>query len=336
MKMERSNDILVSVCCITYNQVFYIRQCLDGFLMQKTNFKFEVIIHDDCSTDGTTDVIREYVEKYPDLIKPIFQERNQYQNGCKRILATFVYPKAQGKYIALCEGDDYWIDPLKLQKQVDFMENNQNCSLVYNRTKRYSERKKIFLSDNDNYEQSQYVRAKDIIEEGGLFVSTCSMLYLKSVIENYPQFCIKCHVGDYPLAIMCAMKGDVYYLNEAMSVYRVDNSNSWVGKQQSEKKMSLSRLNGIVSEVRMLQGFKTLYPQYSDSFNNRIYSFLLGNVPYRYLDARGNKMFIETFSDELAILNKKRRAFFYLKASHLGILFHLFSFLKHKIKHLIK
>lgn len=334
--MERSNDILVSVCCITYNQVFYIRQCLDGFLMQKTNFKFEVIIHDDCSTDGTTDVIREYVEKYPDLIKPIFQERNQYQNGCKRILATFVYPKAQGKYIALCEGDDYWIDPLKLQKQVDFMENNQNCSLVYNRTKRYSERKKIFLSDNDNYEQSQYVRAKDIIEEGGLFVSTCSMLYLKSVIENYPQFCIKCHVGDYPLAIMCAMKGDVYYLNEAMSVYRVDNSNSWVGKQQSEKKMSLSRLNGIVSEVRMLQGFKTLYPQYSDSFNNRIYSFLLGNVPYRYLDARGNKMFIETFSDELAILNKKRRAFFYLKASHLGILFHLFSFLKHKIKHLIK
>lgn len=336
MIIDDNRPVMVTIRCITFNQAPYIRQCLDGFVMQKTNFCFEAIVHDDASTDGTADIVREYSEKYPDIIRPIIETENQFTIGGFQQINKMIDPLIRGKYLADCEGDDYWIDPLKLQKQVDFMENNQNCSLVYNRTKRYSERKKIFLPDNDNYKQSQYVRAKDIIEEGGLFVSTCSMLYLKSVIENYPQFCIKCHVGDYPLAIMCAMKGDVYYLNEAMSVYRVDNSNSWVGKQQSEKKMSLSRLNGIVSEVRMLQGFKTLYPQYSDSFNNRIYSFLLGNVPYRYLDARGNKMFIETFSDELAILNKKRRAFFYLKASHLGILFHLFSFLKHKIKHLIK
>lgn len=357
------NNFLVSVRCISYNHAPYIKDCMNGFIMQETNFPYVCVIDDDASTDGEPEVINNYLAEHfnlddEDVVKKeetddyhmIFAQHKTNKNcffavfflnynhySIRKSRDKYVEKYIDGaKYIALCEGDDYWIDPLKLQKQVDFMENNQNCSLVYNRTKRYSERKKIFLSDNDNYEQSQYVRAKDIIEEGGLFVSTCSMLYLKSVIENYPQFCIKCHVGDYPLAIMCAMKGDVYYLNEAMSVYRVDNSNSWVGKQQSEKKMSLSRLNGIVSEVRMLQGFKTLYPQYLDSFNNRIYSFLLGNVPYIYLDARGNKMFIETFSDELAILNKKRRAFFYLKASHLGILFHLFSFLKHIIKHLIK
>lgn len=357
------NNFLVSVRCISYNHAPYIKDCMNGFTMQETNFPYVCVIDDDASTDGEPEVINNYLAENfnlddEDVVRKeetddyhmIFAQHKINKNcffavyflnynhySIKKSRDKYVAKYIDGvKYMAICEGDDYWIDPLKLQKQVVFMENNQNCSLVYNRTKRYSERKKIFLSDNDNYEQSQYVRAKDIIEEGGLFVSTCSMLYLKSVIENYPQFCIKCHVGDYPLAIMCAMKGDVYYLNEAMSVYRVDNSNSWVGKQQSEKKMSLSRLNGIVSEVRMLQGFKTLYPQYSDSFNNRIYSFLLGNVPYRYLDARGNKMFIETFSDELAILNKKRRAFFYLKASHLGILFHLFSFLKHKIKHLIK
>lgn len=364
--MIDKKKFLVNVRCATYNHSAYIEDAMNGFAMQQTDFPFVCSIIDDASTDGEQEILKKYLDKNFELgegsgvineetddyvltlaqhktnkncyFAVLFLKYNHYGTSESKA-RRWTYLKEwedECKYIALCEGDDYWIDPLKLQKQVDFMENNQNCSLVYNRTKRYSERKKIFLSDNDNYEQSQYVRAKDIIEEGGLFVSTCSMLYLKSVIENYPQFCIKCHVGDYPLAIMCAMKGDVYYLNDAMSVYRVDNSNSWVGKQQSEKKMSLSRLNGIVSEVRMLQGFKTLYPQYSDSFNNRIYSFLLGNVPYRYLDARGNKMFIETFSDELAILNKKRRAFFYLKASHLGILFHLFSFLKHKIKHLIK
>ena len=132
--MESKNDILVSVCSITYNQAPYIRQCIDGILMQKTNFKYEVIIHDDCSTDGTTEIIREYAEKYPDLIVPIFQSVNQYQNGNRSIMATFVYPKARGKYIAICEGDDYWTDPLKLQKQVDFLEEHPDYGMCYTKT----------------------------------------------------------------------------------------------------------------------------------------------------------------------------------------------------------
>ena len=113
---------LVSIGCITYNHAPYIRQCLEGFLMQKTTFPFEIIINDDCSTDGTTEIVKEYADKYPDLIIPIFHEENQYQKGVRGIYAKFVYPKVRGKYIALCEGDDYWIDPLKLQKQVDFLE----------------------------------------------------------------------------------------------------------------------------------------------------------------------------------------------------------------------
>ncbi|MFK2352270.1 glycosyltransferase family 2 protein [Bacteroides fragilis] len=108
---------LVSICCITYNHVAHISQCLDGFLMQKTTFIFEILIHDDASTDGTADIIRKYVAKYPHLIKPVYQVENQYSKGVK-IMSTYNYSRARGKYIALCEGDDYWIDPLKLQNRL--------------------------------------------------------------------------------------------------------------------------------------------------------------------------------------------------------------------------
>ena len=131
--MENSNKPLVSICSITYNHAPYIRQCLDGMLMQQTDFTFEIIINDDCSTDGTTEIIREYAERYPEIVKPVFHEENQYQKGVRGMFATFVFPKAKGKYIALCEGDDYWIDPLKLQKQVDFLEANPNYSVCFHR-----------------------------------------------------------------------------------------------------------------------------------------------------------------------------------------------------------
>jgi len=124
------NNPLVSVSCITYNHEPYIRQCLDGFLMQQCDFEYEILIHDDASTDGTSEIIREYQEKYPEIIKPIIQTENQWSQGVRGIMAKFNFSRARGKYIALCEGDDYWTDPLKLQKQVDFLENNPEYSLV--------------------------------------------------------------------------------------------------------------------------------------------------------------------------------------------------------------
>jgi len=122
--------MLVSICTITYNHAKFIRQALDGFLMQETNFPFEVLIHDDASTDGTADIIREYAEKYPDIIKPIFQKENQYSKGVQ-ISLTYNFPRVKGKYVALCEGDDYWTDPRKLQTQVDFLEANPEFSMCF-------------------------------------------------------------------------------------------------------------------------------------------------------------------------------------------------------------
>ena len=123
-------EILVTVICLTYNHEKYIRECIDGFVMQKTNFAYEVIIHDDASTDNTAEIIKEYQQKYPDIIIPILQTENQYSKKVP-IGKTFIYPRAKGKYIALCEGDDYWIDPYKLQKQVDFLEDNPDYVLSH-------------------------------------------------------------------------------------------------------------------------------------------------------------------------------------------------------------
>jgi glycosyltransferase involved in cell wall biosynthesis len=119
---------LVSIQCLVYNHEPFLRQCLDGFVMQKANFKFEAIVHDDCSTDGSVDIICEYAEKYPDIIKPIYESENQYSQGTLR---EVIAPYLRGQYIALCEGDDFWIDPFKLQKQVNFLEKNIEFGMCF-------------------------------------------------------------------------------------------------------------------------------------------------------------------------------------------------------------
>lgn len=140
--MDASKPLL-SISCITYNHALYIRNALDGFLMQKTSFAFEILIHDDASTDGTTEIIKEYEKEYPKIIKPIFEIENQWIKG-RRGSEVFNYPRAQGKYIALCEGDDYWTDPYKLQKQVDFLEQNPQFCFCCHRYKVYNSLKMNF------------------------------------------------------------------------------------------------------------------------------------------------------------------------------------------------
>jgi len=125
--MNNSNPI-VSICCITYNQENFIRDAIEGFLIQKTSFPIEIIIHDDFSNDNTANIIREYVDKYPGLIKPIYQKKNQYSLGRK--IFPIVFSIAKGKYIAICEGDDFWTDPDKLQRQTDFLEAHPEYIMV--------------------------------------------------------------------------------------------------------------------------------------------------------------------------------------------------------------
>lgn len=215
---------LVSVSCITYNHALYIRQCLDGFVMQKTTFPFEVLIHDDASTDGTIDIIKEYEKKYPHIIKPIYENENQWMKGRKGT-RVFNYPRAKGKYIAFCEGDDYWTDPLKLQKQVDFLEAHPNYGLVHGYAKSYNEKNKSFddkLIGSDFKDADQIIIANKVITLSACARMDLYGLYLKEIASN-PSW----KMSDYPLWIYIALKSKVYFLNEVVGVYRVlENSAS--------------------------------------------------------------------------------------------------------------
>ena len=232
----KTKDIIVSISCITYNHALYIRKCLDSFLMQQTNFAFEVLIHDDCSTDGTAEIIKEYEERFPDIIKPIYEEENQYQQGKPSGSAVWNYPRAKGKYIALCEGDDYWVDPLKLQKQVDFMERNLECSLCFHNYFQLFPDDKLVPITKD-LANASICSIHDVILKGGGFMATNSMLFRTVDVTNYPVWATL-GVGDFPLMLILFHSGKVAYLDFIGSVYRINSIGSW-----SEKMNNLKFLN---------------------------------------------------------------------------------------------
>ena len=159
------SKILVSICCITYNHAPFIRKALDGFLMQqppscvpqgaKMNDWCEILIHDDCSTDGTTEIIKEYAAKYPDLIFPLYEKVNQYSQGKENVIDMYNYGRAKGKYIAYCEGDDYWTDSQKLQKQINFMETHIDYSVCFHCFKNYIINENTYI---ENTQPSQLIK----------------------------------------------------------------------------------------------------------------------------------------------------------------------------------
>lgn len=233
---------LVSICSITYNHAPYIRQCLDGFLMQKTNFPFEIIINDDCSTDGTTEIIKEYAAKYPDLIKPIFHDENQYQKGVRGIFVKFVFPKAQGKYIAMCEGDDYWIDPLKLQKQVDFMESHPDYSMCFHRARIENETSKTeFYINCSTIEDRDYSGDELLLN---WTVPTASMMYRRELLDYKNITDKRILYGDIILILRCAECGKIRGMSSEMSVYRIQN-NSVTNSTALRKRNVESYLNHV-------------------------------------------------------------------------------------------
>lgn len=227
--MQTWNDEtpLVSVCCITYNHEPYIAQALDGFLMQKTSFPFEVLIHDDASTDRTADIIREYEAKFPKLIKPIYQKENQYSKGFTSVSATWNFPRAKGKYIALCEGDDYWIDENKLQMQVDFLENNPEYGMCYGRVKQFiqniQKKSRVLIGKN--------VKDFEDLLFNGNRVPTLTTVFRKDLLNNYLKEIYPQDkgwlMGDYPMWLYFAHESRIKFIDKVTSVYRVlENSAS--------------------------------------------------------------------------------------------------------------
>ncbi len=226
----------VSIVCDTFNHEKYIAKAIESFLMQKTSFKFEVLIHDDASTDRTVEIIQKYVEKYPDIIKPIFQKENQYSQHIN-IQLTYQSPRARGKYLALCEGDDFWEDPMKLQKQYEVLENHPELDICAHGANLVNESGETVLQQIAPRDIECVIPVEDVIMGEGGFVATNSLMYRKSLNQHIPNF-RKALFLDYTLQIHGSLRGGMYYLSDIMSSYRYMATGSWTSRMTQNHNLS--------------------------------------------------------------------------------------------------
>ena len=227
IKQEKSSDeILVSVSCITFNHENYIARALDSFLMQKTNFNFEILVYDDASTDRTQEIIREYEKKYPDRIKPYYQKENQYSQGKYNVEGFFNYPRANGRYIAMCDGDDYWTYPNKLQLQVNYMENHPECAMCLHSAKIETQEKAIQSLEIRPYRKNRLISPEEVIDKASNY-PTASLLFRTEYTRDLKDYYYTSPVGDIPIQLHMAAKGTVFYLDRKMSAYQQGVSVSW-------------------------------------------------------------------------------------------------------------
>lgn len=214
---------LVSVWVITYNHEKYIRQCLDGIFMQKVDFPYEILTHDDASPDGTADIIREYEAKYPGIIRPIYQTENQYSKVGFSAISRFNSERTRGKYIALCEGDDYWTDPGKLQMQVDFLEAHPEYVGTAHNVRCINELGEQISVDFFS-EYPEHVYTLDDYKNRRLPGQLASFVFkniYSDMDEDLKDKYYNCKAnGDEKLCFLCSSHGPIYCFSNSMSVYR--------------------------------------------------------------------------------------------------------------------
>ena len=234
--MKQEEPILVAIHCLVYNHEPYLRDCFEGFVMQKTDFRFVAIVHDDVSTDKSADIIREYAEKYPDIIKPIYETENQWSkhDGSLERIMDDAIDTIGAKYVAMCEGDDYWTDPYKLQKQVDFLESHPDFSMCCHGADVRNETSRTVDCACEKMQTREYfpIDAFPVWQ-----IPTASIVYKKKEVDAYPIVDKEKFVArDVTLILTCMHVGRVWGEKEHMSVYRMNaggatsHINSWNDK----------------------------------------------------------------------------------------------------------
>lgn len=219
---ESGNLPLVSVVCLTYNQEKFVARAIEGFVSQEVNFSFEILIHDDASPDGTLAIVREFEAKYPDLIRVIAQQENQYSKGVR--MPALVFAQARGKYIAYCEGDDYWTDSRKLQKQVDLLNRHSEVGAVFTDADiLYDDSKKLVKSaDRVVGHRSPTGDVRSALLQDNPY-KTCTSLFRAELVRGYEATAnqLRARMDDYVMWLTIAEKSSFAYLDESTATYRV-------------------------------------------------------------------------------------------------------------------
>lgn len=255
MSKQYDNKVMVSVYCLAYNHENYIRDALEGFANQKTNFRYEVFVHDDASTDNTANIIREYEQKYPEIIKGIYQKENQYSQGIK-ILEKYIYPQIKGKYIAMCEGDDCWIDENKLQKQFDALEKHPECDMCAHRAKWFDCSRNRTIKVFPAIDESRVIGVEEVIYGEGGFLPTASLFYRKDIRLNPMNFQNIWDI-DYSLQIRGALRGGIVFIPETMAFYRWNTKGSWTLRNnniESQRAIEKKRYEMLIELNRETSG----------------------------------------------------------------------------------
>lgn len=251
--MKKENNIsepLVSVCLITYNHCQFIKQAIDGVLMQKVNFDWEFIIADDYSTDGTRDIIKEYAKKFPSLIRLILQEKNV--GAGKNWMDLMASPK--GKYVAYLEGDDYWTHQDKLQIQLDILEKNLNCILSFHKTIIYHQHINYYEVQSNIPHNYKIYTSYDLMKEN--FINSSSIMFKNGII-NIPSSFLNYPVGDYPFYIILSLYGKIHYTDKCMSVYRV-GCGSWTQRPIIERSKKIITIYFEILKLLLFIIFKSI------------------------------------------------------------------------------
>jgi len=235
---------LVSICCCSYNHFDFISKTLESFLEQKTNFGFEILIHDDASTDGTIEIILSYAKMYPDIIRPLIQKDNKYSQGVRFMQNRYNFPRAKGKYLAICEGDDYWTDPNKLQKQVDFLDTNSDYNLCFHQVNKLYE--DYTLVPHCNIKTNTVFCRKDLYSEN--IIPTCSVMF-RNIERPDTEAKSGLTFGDWLLHLHYTSGGaKAFYFADSMGVYRIHKGGHWSTQNKISQIEQILNVCNYISE----------------------------------------------------------------------------------------
>lgn len=309
---SRRNQIpLVSICCATYNHKPFIAEAIEGFLMQQTSFPVEILIHDDASTDGTAAIVRSYEARYPWLIRPIYQSENQYSKNVH--VAHLNYARANGNYIALCEGDDAWTNPLKLEKQIGLMGKYPECQISFHSAPRIDyarngQRQMIGVYGKCN----RVVPTEEVIVKKFGTIPTASCIVNTDAMRRFTAFsCARPYLtlGDIYMQIISSLNGGALYLNEPMSLYRARTEGSWTWRAEYNPAFRVKHARAVARSFVELDAL-TEY-RFSEAFRQATRKYVNGVIRSRDIEASEKA---QLYGEHRAVLRASDRLVYLLRS----------------------